>query len=130
MAIMYMLGGYAFSSNTAVPRSVGRETTFSWSKHNRINNPVLQATGLGDDKIKLDGIMYPTKDKTGIEQLALLRAEASQMLPLMFVDGKGYIYGRWAIKKITEGRAYLWQNSDPRKITFKIELEKYGEDAV
>lgn len=132
MAIMYMLGGYLFTSNAAVPREVRRDTSFGWSAQKRLRRaPAQQAVGFGEDTMTFSGILYPCSEsgRSGKEQLSLMRAEAKKMQPLGLVDGNGFVYGRWVIKKVSEVRSHLWQNSDPRKIAFTLNLDYYGEDS-
>ena len=131
MAVMYVLGGYVFSSDTALPKSVQRDTSYRWAKQERLNRPVShQPIGVGEDTQTMEGVLYPCEEtgRTGKEELAAMRATGSSMLPLNLIDGNGYLYGLWCIKKISEGRSHLWANSDPRKISFTIDLTAYGAD--
>lgn len=129
MATMYQLGAFPFSSNTLIPKSFERDTAFSWVARPRLNRSAgQQFTGGGEDKVKFEGVMYPAGTKTSEEQLALLRTQSKQGLPMMLVDGQGWVYGRWVVKRITEKRENLVPNSGAFKVGFTIEMEYYGED--
>ena len=128
---MYSLGSYIFKLNTAVPRAVKRSTDFTWSQQERLNrSPAQQSVGYGTDAINFNGVLFPCSEngKTAKEQLSKMRLEAAKMQPLMLVDGDGYVYGRWVIKKVTEDRAHLWSDSCPRRINFSLSMAYYGED--
>lgn len=129
MSTMYVLGGYVFSSKTIVPRDVARDTDFPWVQQDRIGrSPAQQDGGGGKDSFKFNGILYPCKNKAGKEQLSEMRLEGAKKRPLVLADGDGWVYGRWVIVKVNEARSHLWQNSDPRKIQFNMDLLYYGED--
>ncbi len=127
--VMYNLGGYVFASDTAVPRTVSRDTRYNWATQNRLNRePAQQAISYGTDTLKFNGVMYPCDSRSGKEQIEYLRLYADQMIPLVLSDGEGTVYGRWVVKSINESRSHLWQDSDPRKVSFSVDLEAYGED--
>ena len=126
---MYRLGAFPFSTQTILPKSFERETEFSWVSRPRLNrSPGQQSVGKGADKIKFNGVMYPCGKKTAEEQLALLRVQSGVSQPMMLVDGQGWIYGRWVVKRISEKRENLVPNSGAMKVEFNIEIEYYGED--
>lgn len=129
---MAKLGDYMFSLDTAAFQQLQRETAYRWAVLNRIGRaPARQFTGLGDDQITLNGVIYP-HFRGGLGQLGLLRASAARGEPLALVYGferAGQYCGRWVISKVHEGRTEFFQNGAPRKIEFSLQLEAYGDDA-
>lgn len=128
--IMWMLGPFIFSRDTAAPRTLRRSTEFKWPAHERMGRkPALQFTGQGSDTIDLDGAIYPHY-KGGIAQVAAMRELAGLGLPQLLIDGRGMVYGKWVIERVEEtGTAYL-DNGTPRKIEFKVNLRCYGDDTT
>lgn len=129
---MYSLGTFIFESNSILPKSTKRDTTYDWKAVSRLGRePAQQAIGLGTDTQTLQGVLYPSSVKKGTAaHVSELRTQGANMKPLLMIDGTGYVYGKWCIKKVSEGRTHLWPNSSPRKIEFTVELVSYGSDRV
>ncbi|NVK42099.1 MAG: phage tail protein [Oceanospirillaceae bacterium] len=125
---MYMLGPFMFSRDTAAPQSITRTNNYEWAKQPRLGREsASQFTGIGDDTIELEGVIYPHY-KGGTEQITLMRLMAQEGKPLMFVSGNGFVYGEYCIVDIEEKGTYLAANGDPRKVEFTLTLERYGSD--
>jgi phage protein U len=126
--VMMILGKYRFCISNSAYKSLSRTSEYSWAEHNRIaNESALQFTGKKSESITLQGTIYP-HFKGGLNQVNSMRDEASKGKALMLIAGNGNVFGKWCITSIREEQTYLFQNGDPRKITFNISLKKYGED--
>jgi len=128
--IMWMLGPFMFSRDTAAPNQLRRTTEFSWPGQARVGrDPALQFTGPAADTIDLDGVIYP-QYIGGLAQVAAMRELAGLGEPQLLVDGRGVVYGKWAILRVEETSTIFLENGTPRKISFKLSLQRYGEDSV
>lgn len=54
--------------------------------------------------------------------------EAGRGEPLLLSEGTGRILGRWVIRQIEETRRELEADGAPRRIEFRLDLARYGED--
>lgn len=126
--VMFMLGPFMFSRDTAAPQSIRRSSEFTWTAQNRFGrDPALQFTGPGADSIELEGDIYPTY-KGGLSQVAAMRELAGTGKPHILVDGRGNVYGQWVIMRVEETGRILFDNGTPRKIQFRVSLRLYGEN--
>ena len=57
-----------------------------------------------------------------------MRAEAGKGQPLMLVDGQGEVWQQWVITRVEETRRVFFADGTPRKIKFRLDLRRYGED--
>ena len=126
--IMWMLGPFMFSRDTAAPSTSRRTAEYSWPGQGRFGrDPALQFTGNGADTIKLDGTIYPHY-RGGLNQIAAMRELAGLGEPQLLIDGRGMVYGKWVIQRVEETGTVFLDNGTPRKISFRISLQRYGED--
>ncbi len=126
--MMMILGAYRFCISNAAYQSLMRTTEYKWEELSRLNSEsALQYAGKSSEVINLDGEIYP-HFKGGLQQITLMRAEASLGLPLFLISGNGFAFGRWCITSITENQTYFLKDGTPRKITFSLSLKKYGEE--
>jgi phage protein U len=126
--IMWMLGPFMFSRDTAAPDTLRRTTEFSWASQDRFSRgPALQYTGPGADTIDLDGTIYPHY-AGGLSQVQAMRELAGLGLPQLLVDGRGVVHGKWAILRVDETGTVLAPNGTPRKVMFKVGLQRYIDD--
>jgi hypothetical protein len=87
----------------------------------------MQYTGPGEDSISLSGDIYPAF-AGGLHQLDSMRYYANQGLPLMMVDGNGYVFGRWVVQSVEETKEVFFADGVPRKQTFNMKITRYGAD--
>ncbi len=126
--IMYMLGPFMFSRDTASPQSIERTSEYSWTQQSRLGrDSASQFTGITNDTFDIEGVIYP-EYKGGIEQITLMRILAEQGEPLMFVSGTGVVHGNYCILSVEETAQHLAPNGSPRKLEFTLSLQKYGAD--
>ncbi|PPD17264.1 MAG: phage tail protein [Methylomonas sp.] len=127
--IMMRLGRLTFSVSTAAYQDFTREANYRWQPQERYGQlPAQQFTGPGEENLSLSGDIYPDY-AGGLGQLDAMRAEANQGLPLMLVDGRGYIWGKWVIKSIREQQAVFFSDGAPRKQSFSLDITRYGDDS-
>ncbi|MBM4211605.1 MAG: phage tail protein [Gammaproteobacteria bacterium] len=125
---MLALGPYRFSLNTSAYQSLKRSSEYRWPSLERIGQePLLQALGQGSDRIDLDGVIYP-HFRGGLGQINAMRDSAQRQEPLMLINGLGEVLGRFVITQIEETQNTFLPDGVPRKIEFRLSLERYGED--
>jgi len=130
MASSYLmkLGGYTFAIDTAAYQSLERSSAYRWQAQARLARlPAQQYIGPGEENITLEGTLYP-HFKGGLKQLDAMREEAGKGQPLMLTDGRGQVWQQWVIKQIEETRSVLFEDGAPRKVTFRLQLTRYGEE--
>jgi len=127
--IMMGLGDFRFEVGTAAYRGLERVQAFRWGKQDRIGrSPALQFTGADLETVKLEGDIYPDF-AGGLGQIPRMRAMAATGVPLELVAGTGVVLGLWCILKVTEKQETFLDDGRPRKTSFTLELQEYGDDA-
>lgn len=58
------------------------------------------------------------------------RAIASTGMPLMLIDGLGWVWQRWVFTEVTEVKSVLFADGTPHRIEFRVALRAYGKDAA
>jgi phage protein U len=118
---------YYFNLNTAGYDELKRATSYSIAAQTRLTRRnALQAVSKGSEVLTLAGVVYTKKSGGG--QLERLRAIGFRMEPLTLTTGYGETLGIWYLTRIDEDQAYLFMDGMPRKQTFTLEFERYGED--
>jgi phage protein U len=118
-----VLGNFIFELKTAAFGTMHKVHEYRWEVTDVVGNPpILQALGKGADKCDLEGVIY----QAGSEAIENLKILAETQEPLLMVDGSGNIHGNWVIKQISETQSYFDKFGNPRKVEFKIALEKYS----
>ena len=126
--MMLALGPYRFSLNTSAYQSLKRSSEYRWPSIERIGKePLLQAIGPGCDRIDLDGVIYP-HFRGGLGQINAMRDSAEKQEPLMLINGQGNVLGRFVITQIEESQNTFLADGAPRKIEFRLSIERYGEE--
>ena len=125
---MMALGEYRFSVSTAAYRELTRSNEYRWAAQERLGRlPARQYLGPGPETVSLSGVIYPHY-RGGLGQLDRMRAEAGRGEPLDLSTGDGTIMGKWVVTRIEETRQVLDADSAPRRIEFRLQLARYGED--
>ena len=128
--VMMSLGSYRFSLETAAYEALSRTSNFRWVAQNRVGGrPAQQFLGVGEEAVEMTGRIYP-HFKGGLGQINTMRAEAAKGEPLFLVDGRGYVWGQFAIRSVREKQTHLQGNGAPLRQDFTLELVHYGEDIV
>ena len=127
--VMMQLGSYQFSVNTAAYQDLNRSTEYRWKNQERVGqHDALQYTGTGVDSITLNGVVFPAY-KGGTAQVDDMRAQAGNGQPLLLVDGRGFIHGRWVIERIDEQQTVFARAGVPRRQQFSLQIRKYDDGA-
>lgn len=125
IGVMMMLGQFKFSLSTAAYQAFSRSSNFRWQACERFGQmPAFQYTGLGSDEITLSGDIYPSFAGDG-KQIDWMRYYAGQGKPLMMVDGRGYVWGKWVILSIDEDREIFFSDGVARKQSFNMKISRY-----
>jgi phage protein U len=128
--VMMALGAFRFGMQNDAYQKLSRSAPFRWEKVMRQGRaPALQFAGPDAESITLEGIIYP-HFKGGLKQVDLMRAQAGLGVPLMMVDGLGWVWKRWAITEVRDTRSYFMADGAPRKIEFSMTLQSYGRDGT
>ena len=84
---------YYFNRDTAAFEELSRTTDFRWASQERLTRrPAQQASGKGEERIKLKGSIYPGF-KGGLEPLDTLHNIGAQLQPLGLSTGYGHLNG-------------------------------------
>ncbi|MGE7815918.1 phage tail protein [Pseudomonas sivasensis] len=119
---------FYFNLDTAAFNELRRQTEFRWASQERLSRrPAQQAVGVGEDKLSLKGVIFPTF-KGGLKQLDILRSIGGQLLPLNLTTGYGVVLGTWCLRSMDEEQGALLAGGIPRKQTFSLEFSRYGDD--
>jgi phage protein U len=126
--VMMKLGAFNFSINTAAYQSFSRSASYRWQAQERYGRgPAQQFTGYGEESITLAGDIYPDY-AGGLHQIDAMRTEAGKGKPLLLVDGRGYVWGKWVIQSIEEDQSTFLGNGVARKMSFTLKIARYGDD--
>lgn len=128
--VMMALGAFRFGMRRPAHQELARSAGYRWSGVDRIGRaPALQYAGPGTEELKLEGVIYPHY-KGGLHQIDGMRAQAGLGLPMMMVDGMGWVWDFWVITGVEERKRYLMSDGAPREITFTLSLKQYGGDLL
>ena len=127
---MLAVGNYRFSINDAVYDRLNRRSGWQWPSLGRIGRaPALQFTGPEAETVNIEGVFYPHWGPAqGKNEPQRMRDEGGRGEPLMVVDGRGHVWGRFVITSFEEGHQAILDNGAPREVPFKMALTRYGED--
>jgi len=122
---MLQIGNVQFTVRGPHYEFLRASSQFCWPAQGRFGRrDARQYTGEGDDTVEIEGTIY-TDYYGGFSSLTSLKAMARK--PQMVVSG-GDVFGRYCITEISNEQTYQDQYGRPRKVTFTIKLERYGED--
>ena len=125
---MMSLGEYRFGLSTAAYQDLTHSTTYRWQAQERLGRmPARQYLGPGEETVSLSGVIHPHY-RGGLGQVDRMRAEAGRGEPLDLSTGDGTIMGQWVVTRIEETRRVLDADGAPRRIEFRLDLARYGED--
>lgn len=124
-SVMMRLGLFKFSLDTAAYQELNRAVSYRWARQERIGtNDALQFTGLGPETVDLRGVVFPLF-RGGLDQVGKMRLQASIGIPLPMIDGRGKVWGLWAIEQINERQSVFMELGAPKKIEFDLRLARY-----
>ncbi len=125
------LGTYRFSVFSAAYQRFSRRVGHRWARADRLfRAPAHEYLGPEAEEVEIEGVILSTFDYSvaAWAQLPLMRAQAATGLPLMLVDGLGFVWGRWCLTRVEETQSLFFFDGAPRRIDFRLSLAAYGED--
>lgn len=133
---MMMLGPFPFELDTIAYDSLQHSLDYHWAEQDRlghsaakrlgIGGPGLQYLGPGRELLELNAIIYPSF-KNKFSSTLTLRTMANAGLPWPLLDRKGLILGEFIIMSISNTQHYFNKDGSPRKVEFKMSLQRYVE---
>ena len=127
---MMALGAFRFGIGAGDYQRLRRRAEFRWPIQERVGRtPASQFVGKGLVTIGLSGVIYP-HFRGGLRQIDAMEALGGLGVPMMLVDGLGWVFDRWCILTAEQTKTVLFADGTPRKIEFQIDLQSYGEDAA
>jgi len=119
---------FYFNLDTAAFHQFKRTKGFSWAAQERLSrSKAQQAIGLGDDKITIEGTIFPGF-KGGLGQLQRLRSIGQELRPLSLTTGFGEFLGNWCLASVSETQDNIRAGGIPGKQAFTLEFVSYGND--
>ena len=119
---------FYFNLDTAAFNQFKRTKAFNWAGQDRLSrSKAQQAVAMGDDKITLEGAIFPTF-RGGLGQLQRLRSIGQQLQPLSLSTGYGEILGNWCLVSVSETQDNLLAGGIPGQQAFTLEFVSYGDD--
>jgi phage protein U len=126
--MLLSLGDFRFSADTAAYDGMDIDSEYPWSKIERLGaSPQLQAMGKEHRKMTLKGLVITTY-RGGSGQPEVLRRMAGKMEPLELVTGDGKALGKWCILRVSGSESDFFPDGVPRKQSFTVELERFGDE--
>lgn len=125
--MMLALGLFVFMRQTLPYQNIQRTADYRWPSNARVGKrDVFQFLGVGEEKINLNGVLYPELTGGRLTMTAVrLMAEGGKAWPL--IDGTGMIYGMFVINNVSETGSIFFSDGTPRKIDFTLTLTRVDE---
>lgn len=130
-AALLMFGDVPFTAPGTAYQTLKRTCAYRQPSQDRVDQrPIHQSTGLGRDTIDLDGVLFPgALGAPGLKHLEALRALAEAGEPRILVAGTGEVYGKYMVISLEEARMRVFRDGAPRRVVWRLSLERYGDDA-
>jgi len=127
---MMTLGTFVFSLPTLAYQQLQRSNEWRHAASERVHaRPAHQYVGPGEETIELSGTV--AKELTaGEPSLNTLRDLAEDGQPLPLVDGRGYVYGAFVIKGISETQTLFFKDGAARGLEFSLSLVRVDETVL
>ena len=128
---MLMFGDVPFEAPASAYQTLARAAEYRQPSQDRVHQrPIHQFTGLGRDTIAASGVVFPGHfGVSGLSHLARLRALAEAGEPRILVAGTGEVFGKYVVTGIEETRTRVFRDGAPRRVTWRLSLARYGDDA-
>ena len=121
--MMMIFGMFVFSIPTATFQKLQRQTDWNHVNNNRVGDmPAYQYAGKGEDVITLNGSIVPQFGSQLSLTALRLMGDTGKSFPL--VDGRGKIYGMWALKSLGDEYEHFYKDGAARKVDFNLTLVK------
>lgn len=127
---MMTLGTFVFSLPTLAYQQLQRQIAWRHATSDRVGaRAAAQYLGVGEETLQLEGSV--AKELTaGEPSLNMLRDLAQDGQPLPLVDGRGYVYGAYVIKGISETQRTFFPDGAARELQFQVDLLRVDEDTL
>lgn len=124
---MMTLGTFVFSLPSLAYQQLQRSNEWRHASSDRVGaRAAHQYLGVGEETIELSGSV--AKELTaGEPSLNTLRDLAQDGVPLPLVDGRGYVYGAYVIKGISETQGQFFRDGAARTLEFSLSLLRVDE---
>ena len=127
---MMTLGTFVFSLPSLAYQQLQRQNDWRHAASERVGaRAAHQYVGPGEETIELSGTVAPELT-AGEVSINVLRDLAEDGRPLPLVDGRGYVYGAYVIKGISEGKSVFFKDGAARKIEFSMSLLRVDETSL
>lgn len=124
---MLQLGSFQFSINTAAYDKLQDTASYKWPSMDVLgSHPKSQFTGVGERTVSLQGHINPLS-RGGFKQVEAIRTEAGKGEPLLLVDGRGNVLGRWCVLSISDSQSLFMNDGLPRRQDFTLKMKYFGE---
>lgn len=124
---MMTLGTFVFSLPTLAYQQLQRSMDWRHASSERVGaRAAHQYLGAGEETIELSGAVAQELTAGG-PALNTLRDLAQGGAPLPLVDGRGYVYGAYVIKSISETQGLFFRDGAPRTLEFSLGLLRVDE---
>ncbi len=127
------IGPHVFAMLEMDPQKISEKTVASWPAIARFGAaPGRQFTGLGEDTMTIEGLIFNQEFGGYSEYLALKGTQrAGVPLPLIgWGSGSSFaqMFGQVVVLEVSAIHEYLGPDGIGRKIGFTVELGAYGDD--
>ena len=120
--MLMALGTFVFDLPRLAYQQLEQQMSWRHAASERVGaRAAHQYVGPGEETIELSGDVVQELS-AGEVSLNTLRDLAEDGQPLPLVDGRGWVYGAYVIKGITEGKSVFFKDGAPRKVEFNLSL--------
>jgi hypothetical protein len=128
MAALLQLGPHQFEVAPLSYSQLQSRVEFRWPAQGRLGRePALQFLGPGEKRITISGLLFP-EVLGGWDAFRAFERSAASGQPMLMTLGTGHIFGRVVITAIGEVHEAIGCAGLPRKLSFDIEVARYGGD--
>jgi phage tail protein len=135
MAMMW-LGAFPFTLDTIAYENLTHSIEYKWATQDRLGHPVAKRMGIGGpglqyigpdtETLELDGAIFPSF-KSEFAGTLVLRVMAGSGSPWPLIQEEGLVFGFFIIKSINNTQTLFYADGSPRKVDFKMSLQRYHE---
>lgn len=127
--MMLTLGEFVFWALGTSYDAIERDTKWRVAAHKRVGQrPLLQFVGPDDDHFTVSGTLYPQLT-AGAESIEELRALGDKGESLVLVDEAGWVYGLFAIARVSEKQKHI-MGGMAQRIDFTLDLVRDDDSAI
>lgn len=122
------LGPIRFSVAESAYQELTRRLAVRIARLDRAGGSAARQFLGSDETIEISGVVYPGwRGATRIDDLFAL---ARRQQPQMLTDGRGRVWGRWAVETVEAQESVHLANGAPQRQAFRLSLGAYGEDVT